>query len=89
MGAGAGRPEAAAASASRLIRRKYEIGPTGDRRPAQSPFRRRLPARRNGFTQEARVGGQKVYLRTGEYEDGSLGEIFIDVAIRKAPPSAR
>src|SRR5262249_42965439 len=32
-----------------------------------------------GFTQEARVGGHKVFLRTGEYEDGSLGEIFIDM----------
>jgi ribonucleoside-diphosphate reductase alpha chain len=44
------------------------------------PYRRRLPAKRRGFTQEARVAGQKVFLRTGEYEDGSLGEIFIDVA---------
>ena len=41
--------------------------------------RRRLPKKRRGFTQEARVGGQKVYLRTGEYEDGSLGELFIDM----------
>lgn len=41
--------------------------------------RRRLPKKRRGFTQEARVGGQKVYLRTGEYEDGALGEIFIDI----------
>ncbi len=41
--------------------------------------RRRLPKKRAGFTQEARVGGQKVYLRTGEYEDGRLGEIFIDM----------
>lgn len=41
--------------------------------------RHRLPKKRQGFTQEARVGGQKVYLRTGEYEDGTLGEIFIDV----------
>jgi ribonucleoside-diphosphate reductase alpha chain len=41
--------------------------------------RRRLPKKRRGFTQEARVGGQKVYIRTGEYEDGSLGEIFIDM----------
>lgn len=39
-----------------------------------------LPARRNGFTQEARVGGHKVFLRTGEYEDGTLGELFIDLA---------
>jgi ribonucleoside-diphosphate reductase alpha chain len=41
--------------------------------------RRRLPKRRHGFTQEARIGGHKVFLRTGEYEDGSLGEIFIDM----------
>ena len=39
----------------------------------------RLPKKRSGFTQEARVGGHKVFLRTGEYEDGSLGEIFIDM----------
>jgi ribonucleoside-diphosphate reductase alpha chain len=41
--------------------------------------RERLPRKRGGFTQEARVGGQKIYLRTGEYEDGRLGEIFIDM----------
>ncbi|MFO1520404.1 MAG: vitamin B12-dependent ribonucleotide reductase [bacterium] len=41
--------------------------------------RRRLPLKRRGFTQEARVGGHKVYMRTGEYEDGGLGEIFIDM----------
>ncbi len=41
--------------------------------------RRRLPKKRSGFTQEARIGGQKIYLRTGEYEDGGLGEIFIDM----------
>jgi ribonucleoside-diphosphate reductase alpha chain len=41
--------------------------------------RRRLPHRRKGYTQKAIVGGHKVYLRTGEYEDGSLGEIFIDM----------
>ena len=39
-----------------------------------------LPARRRGFTQEARVGGHKVFLRTGEYDDGTLGEVFIDLA---------
>ena len=39
----------------------------------------RLPKKRSGFTQEARVGGHKVYLRTGEYEDDRLGEIFIDM----------
>ena len=39
-----------------------------------------LPARRTGWTQEARVGGHKVFLRTGEYDDGTLGEIFLDLA---------
>ena len=41
--------------------------------------RHRLPDRRKGYTQKASVGGHKVYLRTGEYEDGRLGEIFIDM----------
>ncbi len=44
------------------------------------PQRFLLPGRRRGFNQEARVGGHKVFLRTGEYEDGTLGEIFIDLA---------
>jgi len=41
--------------------------------------REKLPERRKGYTQKAIVGGHKVYLRTGEYQDGSLGEIFIDM----------
>jgi ribonucleoside-diphosphate reductase alpha chain len=41
--------------------------------------RRKLPHRRKGYTQKAIVGGHKVYLRTGEYEDGTLGELFIDM----------
>ena len=41
--------------------------------------REKLPQRRKGYTQKAIVGGHKVYLRTGEYEDGRLGEIFIDM----------
>ena len=41
--------------------------------------RHRLPGRRSGFTQKASVGGHKVYIRTGEYEDNSLGEIFLDM----------
>jgi ribonucleoside-diphosphate reductase alpha chain len=41
--------------------------------------RHRLPKKRRGFTQEARVAGHKVFLRTGEYEDGELGEIFVDM----------
>jgi ribonucleoside-diphosphate reductase alpha chain len=42
-------------------------------------LRVRLPKKRSGFTQEARVGGHKIFLRTGEYEDGTLGEIFVDM----------
>lgn len=41
--------------------------------------RDKLPSRRSGYTQKAVVGGHKVYLRTGEYDDGRLGEIFIDM----------
>jgi len=41
--------------------------------------RQRLPQRRKGYTQKAIVGGHKVYLRTGEYTDGQLGEVFIDM----------
>jgi len=43
------------------------------------PKRRMLPKRRRGITVEGRVGGHKVFLRTGEYEDGKLGEVFIDM----------
>jgi ribonucleoside-diphosphate reductase alpha chain len=64
-----------------------------ERRPAPAPEpepameetgprsneRRRMPDRRKGYIQKASVGGHKVYLHTGEYEDGSLGEIFIDM----------
>ncbi len=46
---------------------------------ARPTVRYRLPARRRGFTQEAKIGGHKVFLRTGEYGDGQLGEIFIDM----------
>jgi ribonucleoside-diphosphate reductase alpha chain len=41
--------------------------------------RHRLPDRRSGYTQKARIGGHKVYIRTGEYEDNSIGEIFLDM----------
>ena len=41
--------------------------------------RHRLPDRRKGYTQKAIVGGHKIYLRTGEFEDGNLGEIFLDM----------
>ncbi len=57
----------------RIVERIVEV----EREAAQS--RRRLPERRKGYTQKAIVGGHKVYLRTGEYDDGSVGEIFIDM----------
>jgi ribonucleoside-diphosphate reductase alpha chain len=42
--------------------------------------RRSLPSKRRGFTQKAKINGQALFLRTGEYGDGTLGEIFIDMA---------
>ncbi len=60
-----------------------EFGPLFAKAPTLGPQRNsvryRLPKKRRGFTQEARIGGHKVFLRTGEYEDGQLGEIFIDM----------
>jgi ribonucleoside-diphosphate reductase alpha chain len=53
--------------------------PEPEIRVVERPKRRPLPAKRKGFTQEGRVAGHKIYLRTGEYEDGTLGEIFIDM----------
>ena len=61
--------------AERIIERVVEKVVEG----RQKASRARLPHRRKGYTQKAVVGGHKVYLRTGEYEDGSLGEIFIDM----------
>ena len=46
---------------------------------SKADSREPLPHRRAGYTQKARVGGHKVYIRTGEYSDGRLGEIFIDI----------
>ena len=42
-------------------------------------YKKKLPNRRGGYTQSATIGGTKLYLRTGEYEDGTLGEIFLDI----------
>ena len=42
--------------------------------------RKALPSKRRGFTQKAKINGQAIFLRTGEYSDGTLGEIFIDLA---------
>jgi ribonucleoside-diphosphate reductase alpha chain len=59
--------------AERIVERVIE------RVVARAEGRRRLPNRRKGYTQKAVVGGHKVYLRTGEYEDGKIAEIFIDM----------
>jgi ribonucleoside-diphosphate reductase alpha chain len=56
------------------------LSPTQAYDQGMHPPRFLLPARRGGYTQEARIGGHKVYLRTGEYQDGTLGELFIDLA---------
>ena len=47
--------------------------------PAPPPRRRELPARRRGYTQKAAVGGHRVWLRTGEYADGTLGEVHVSL----------
>lgn len=46
---------------------------------AKPPHRRDLPARRRGYTQKASVGGHRLYIRTGEYADGALGEIHVSL----------
>ncbi len=51
---------------------------------AQPPHRRELPARRRGYTQKASVGGHRIYVRTGEYADGTLGEVHVTLP-REAP----
>ena len=68
------KPQAAraAAAAERVVEKIVE-------RITVLRERERMPDRRKGYTQKAVVGGHKVYLRTGEYEDGRLGEIFIDM----------
>src|SRR5207249_7697800 len=63
-------PERAQAIAERIVERIVEKAVRE---------RERMPNRRKGYTQKAIVGGHKVYLRTGEYDDGRLGEIFIDM----------
>jgi hypothetical protein len=61
--------------------------PEAVRRPELALPRRELPARRAGYTQKAVVGGHRMYLRTGEYDDGTLGEVFI--ALHKAGAAFR
>src|ERR1700752_1672659 len=62
----------AAAAAERIVEKIVE-------RVTVLREREKMPDRRKGYTQKAVVGGHKVYLRTGEYDDGRLGEIFIDM----------
>ena len=65
------QPEKTRIIAERIVERIVE---------REGPKRRhRLPQRRKGYTQKASVGGHKIYLRTGEYDDGILGEIFLDM----------
>jgi ribonucleoside-diphosphate reductase alpha chain len=67
-----------AALAERLAKRVQELEAEVSRERATAE-REKLPTRRKGYTQKASVGGHKVYLRTGEYDDGRVGEIFIDM----------
>jgi ribonucleoside-diphosphate reductase alpha chain len=54
--------------------------PSFDRRKTSARgLRKPLPNRRMGYTQKAKIGGHSIFIRTGEYEDGSLGEIFLDM----------
>ncbi|UXN69270.1 vitamin B12-dependent ribonucleotide reductase [Devosia neptuniae] len=68
MNAAARAPAIAERIVERIIEREVEVR-----------NREKMPDRRKGYTQKAVVGGHKVYLRTGEYDDGRLGEIFIDM----------
>jgi ribonucleoside-diphosphate reductase alpha chain len=70
-------PPTPAAQLLQFARQARETAPAPQAPPA--PGRRRLPDRRKGYIQKASVGGHKVYLHTGEYDDGSVGEIFIDM----------
>ncbi len=58
-------------------------GKNGEGRTSAAPpprsLRRSLPSRRKGYTQKAKIGGHSLFLRTGEYPDGSLGELFLDM----------
>ncbi|MDB5622086.1 MAG: hypothetical protein JWR39_649 [Devosia sp.] len=68
MNADARVPAIAEKIVERIIEREVEVR-----------SREKMPDRRKGYTQKAVVGGHKVYVRTGEYDDGRLGEIFIDM----------
>ncbi|MGE3867186.1 MAG: hypothetical protein AB7G04_09765, partial [Hyphomonadaceae bacterium] len=71
-------PAVAAAKTAAPPARIEPSAPLAQPAPARVE-RRRLPERRKGYIQKSTVGGHKVYLHTGEYDDGELGEIFIDL----------
>ncbi|WP_128292460.1 vitamin B12-dependent ribonucleotide reductase [Afifella aestuarii] len=70
--AAANTPQKAAIAAEKIVERIVE-------REVHVREREKLPNRRKGYTQKAIIGGHKVYLRTGEFDDGRIGEIFIDM----------
>ncbi|WP_295559652.1 vitamin B12-dependent ribonucleotide reductase, partial [uncultured Hyphomicrobium sp.] len=65
------------AAAEKLAKRVTEL--EAQLKVSSRSEREKMPGRRKGYTQKASVGGHKVYLRTGEYDNGELGEIFIDM----------
>ncbi len=82
-------PVAASAQAAMLaaVAPHIQVLPALAEPAAMPPLRRELPPRRQGYTQKATVGGHKLYLRTGEHADGTLGEIFI--GLHKEGPAFR
>ncbi|HEX8218846.1 MAG TPA: vitamin B12-dependent ribonucleotide reductase, partial [Chloroflexia bacterium] len=62
-----------------IVQRVQQLAATGAEAAVREVRRLKLPNRRSGYTQKAVISGHNVYVRTGEYEDGRLGEIFIDM----------
>jgi len=71
------RPDEILAAAQRILANSTNTD--FKRKVAQALERNRLPAKRRGWTQKAKIAGHTVFLRTGEYADGTLGEIFVDL----------
>ncbi|MFN7312369.1 MAG: vitamin B12-dependent ribonucleotide reductase [Bacteroidota bacterium] len=70
-------PEQVLEAATAILNRSHDT--EFKRKLARIVERKQLPGKRGGFTQKATVGGQTIFVRTGEYEDGTLGEIFVDL----------
>jgi ribonucleoside-diphosphate reductase alpha chain len=70
-------PEQVLEAAQAILNRTHDT--TFKHKLAGVVARKTLPGKRGGFTQKASVGGQTIFVRTGEYEDGTLGEIFVDL----------